>query len=168
LSIATKPRTSRRPAFSTCSWSGGLHVGALAALLFWLARKLRLSPSWATSFVLMQLFAYVAVVEQRPPVLRAALMATVVVTGNFLYRRLDLLNSAALAAMVVLLARPLALRDSSFQLTFVAIGCIAELALPWLSTTVQPYVKALQGWRDVTRDAAHEPHVSQFRLDLRS
>ena len=74
----------------------GLHVGALAALLFWLARKLRLSPGWATFFVLMQLFAYVAVVEQRPPVLRAALIATVVVTGSFLYRRLDLLNSAAL------------------------------------------------------------------------
>jgi hypothetical protein len=95
-------------------------------------------------------------------------MATAVVTGSFLYRRLELLNSAALAAMVLLLARPLALRDSSLQLTFVAIGCIAGLALPWLSTTVQPYVKALRGWRDVTRDAAHEPRIAQFRLDLRA
>ncbi len=146
----------------------GLHVGALAALLFWLARKLRLSPGWATFFVLTLLFAYVAVVEQRPPVLRAALMATAVVTGSFFYRRLDLLNSAALAAMALLLARPLALRDSSFQLTFVAIGCIAGLALPWLAATVQPYVKALRGWRDVTRDAAHKPRVAQFRLDLRA
>jgi competence protein ComEC len=146
----------------------GLHVGALAALLFWLARKLRLSPGWAIFLVLTLLFAYVAVVEQRPPVLRAALMATAVVTGSFFYRRLDLLNSAALAAMALLLARPLALRDSSFQLTFVAIGCIAGLALPWLAATVQPYVKALRGWRDVTRDAAHEPRVAQFRLDLRA
>ena len=88
----------------------GLHVGALAALLFWLARKLRLSPGWAIFLVLTLLFAYVAVVEQRPPVLRAALMATAVVTGSFLYRRLDLLNSASLAAMALLLSRPLALR----------------------------------------------------------
>jgi competence protein ComEC len=146
----------------------GLHVGALAALLFWLARKLRLSPGWAIFLVLTLLFAYVAVVEQRPPVLRAALMAAAVVTGSFFYRRLDLLNSAGLAAMALLLARALALRDSSFQLTFVAIGCIAGLALPWLSTTVQPYVKALRGWRDVTRDAAHQPRVAQFRLDLRA
>jgi len=146
----------------------GLHVGALAALLFWLGRKLRLSPGWAIVFVLTALFAYVAVVEQRPPVLRAALMAGAVVTGGFLYRRLELLNSAALAAMVLLLARPLAVRDSSFQLTFVAIGCIAGLALPWLASTVQPYVAALRGWRDVTRDAAHEPRVAQFRLDLRA
>jgi len=33
---------------------------------------------------------------------------------------------------------------------------------------VQPYVRSLQGWRDVTRDAAHEPRAIQFRVDLRS
>jgi competence protein ComEC len=146
----------------------GLHVGALAALLFWLTRKLRLSPGWAIFLVLTLLFAYVAVVEQRPPVLRAALMATAVVTGSFLYRRLDLLNSASVAAMILLAAKPLAVRDSSFQLTFVAVGCIAGLALPWLAATVQPYVKALWKWRDTTRDAVHEPPVAQFRLDVRA
>jgi competence protein ComEC len=50
----------------------------------------------------------------------------------------------------------------------VAIGCIAGLALPWLEKTVQPYVHALRGWRDVTRDAAQEPRAAQFRIDLRS
>lgn len=33
---------------------------------------------------------------------------------------------------------------------------------------MQPYVKALRGWRDVTRDAAHQPRVAQFRLDVRA
>jgi competence protein ComEC len=146
----------------------GLHVGALAALLFWVGRKLRLSPAWTILFTLTLLAAYVAVVEQRPPVLRAALMAAAVVVGGFFYRHLDLLNSAAVAALLLLVARPLAIRDSSFQLTFVAIGCIAGLALPWLTHTVQPYVKALKGWRDVTRDAAHEPRAIQFRIDVRA
>jgi competence protein ComEC len=95
-------------------------------------------------------------------------MAAMVVLGGFFFRRLELLNSAALAAVILLVAKPLALRDSSFQLTFVAIGCIAGLALPWLEDTVQPYVRALRGWRDVTRDAAHEPRAIQFRIDLRS
>jgi competence protein ComEC len=67
-----------------------------------------------------------------------------------------------------MVARPLAVRDSSFQLTFLAIGCIAGLAAPWLEKTVQPYVKALCGWRDVTRDAAQEPRAAQFRIDLRA
>jgi competence protein ComEC len=118
-------------------------------------------------FTLTLLFAYVAVIEQRPPVLRAALMAAIVVLGGFFYRRLDVLNSAAIAALVLLVARPLAVRDSSFQLTFLAIGCIAGLAAPWLDRHVQPYARALRGWRDVTRDAAHEPRAAQFRIDLR-
>jgi competence protein ComEC len=146
----------------------GLHVGALAFFLYWIGRKLRLSRLVTMLFTLTLLFAYVAVIEQRPPVLRAALMATIVVLGGFFYRRLEVLNSAALAALVLLVARPLSLRDSSFQLTFLAIGCIAGLAAPWLEQNVQPYAKALRGWRDVTRDAAHEPRAAQFRIDLRS
>jgi competence protein ComEC len=110
----------------------GLHEGALAALLFWAGRKLRLSPTWTIFFVLTLLFAYVAVVEQRPPVLRAALMAALVVTGGFFYRRLDLLNSAAVAALILLLARPLAERDSGFQLTFFAIGALVGSRCPGL------------------------------------
>src|SRR6266403_2037753 len=146
----------------------GLHVGALAFFLYWIGRKVRLSRSATMLFTLTLLFAYVAVIEQRPPVLRAALMAAIVVLGGFFYRRLDVLNSEAIAALALLVARPLSLRDSSFQLTFLAIGCIAGLAAPWLERNVQPYAKALRGWRDVTRDAAHEPRAAQFRIDLRS
>ena len=146
----------------------GLHVGALAFALYWVGRKLRLSRVWTMLFTLTMLGAYVAVVEQRAPVLRAAMMAAMLVLGGFFFRRLELLNSAALAAVILLAAKPLALRDSSFQLTFVAIGCIAGLALAWLEKTVQPYVRALRDWRDVTRDAAHEPRATQFRIDLRS
>ena len=115
----------------------GLHVGALAFFLYWLGRKLRLSRAATMVFTLTLLFAYVAVIEQRPPVLRAALMTAIVVLGSLFYRRLDVLNSAAIAALVLLVARPPALRDPSF-------------------------------WRDVTRDAAHEPRAAQFRIDLRS
>jgi len=146
----------------------GLHVGALAFALYWICRKLRLAPLWRALFTLTLLLSYVAVVEQRAPVLRATLMAAVVVLGGFFFRRLDLLNSAALAAMMLLIANPLTLRDSSFQLSFLAIGCIAGLAAPWLEKTVQPYARALRGWREVTRDAAHEPRAAQFRIDLRS
>jgi competence protein ComEC len=146
----------------------GLHVGALAVFLFWLGRWLRLTPFWTAFATLTLLFAYVAVVEQRPPVIRAALMTAIVVIGGLFFRRLDLLNSAGIAALILLVAKPLAICDSSFQLTFLAIGCIAGLAAPWLAKTVQPYVAALRGWRDVTRDASHEPRAAQFRIDLRA
>src|ERR1700674_5799104 len=146
----------------------GLHVGALAFFLYWIGRKLRLSRPAAVGFTVTLLLAYVAVIEQRPPVLRAALMTAIVVLGSFFYRRLDVLNSAAIAALVLLVARPLAVRDSSFQLTFLAIGCIAGLAAPWLKKNVHPYARGLRGWRDVTRDAGHEPRAAAVRMDLRS
>jgi len=133
-----------------------------------MGRVLRLTPFWTAFATLILLFAYVAVVEQRPPVIRAALMTAIVVIGRLFFRRLDLLNSAGMAALILQVAKPLAIRDSSFQLTFLAIGCIAGLAAPWLAKTVQPYVGALRGWRDVTRDASHEPRAVQFRIDLRA
>src|SRR5258708_25744109 len=89
----------------------GLHVGALAFALYWVGRKLRLSRVWTTLFTLTMLGVYVAVVEQRAPVLRAAVMAAMVVHGGFFFRRLELLNSAALAALILLVAKPLALRS---------------------------------------------------------
>ncbi len=146
----------------------GLHVSALAFFLFWCGRGLRLRRSVTSLLALALLLAYVAVVEQRPPVVRAALMAGMVFLGWRLFRRLDLLNSAAVAALLILLARPLELFDSSFQLSFLAMACIGGLAAPWLARTVEPYSRALRGWRDVTRDSAHAPRQAQFRIDLRA
>jgi competence protein ComEC len=146
----------------------GLHVGAIAYLLFWIGRRLRLSVAWTTALTLTLLLAYVAMVEQRPPVLRAALMASLVALGAVFFRRLDLLNSAAAAALILLIAQPVLLMDASFQLTFATMGCIAGVAAPWLELRVQPYVHALRGWRDVTRDGTFAPRVAQFRIDLRS
>ncbi|GAC1683087.1 MAG: hypothetical protein PVS2B2_22150 [Candidatus Acidiferrum sp.] len=145
----------------------GLHVGALAVFLFWLGRRLRIPRSWSMLLMMFLLFFYVAVVEQRSPVLRAALMAAIVVMGGFFYRRLDLLNSAAVAALVLLIANPLSVRDTSFQLSFLAIFCIAGIALPFIDKSVQPYLRALRGWRDDSRDISHQPLQIQFRIDLR-
>ena len=145
----------------------GLHVGALAFFLFWLTRRLRLPHMLATLVILLALFAYIAVVEQRPPVLRAGLMTAIVVLGTFFYRRLELLNSAALAALILLVAKPKAVVDTSFQLSFLAIGCIAGIALPWMEGHIQPPVRALRSWRDVTRDTAFAPRQVQYRLDIR-
>jgi competence protein ComEC len=62
----------------------GLHVGALAFALYWVGRKLRWSRLTTMVFTLSLLGAYVAAaVEQRTPVLRAALMAAIVVLGGF-------------------------------------------------------------------------------------
>jgi competence protein ComEC len=146
----------------------GLHVGAFAAVLFWFGRRARL-PLFVTVFLtLAALGAYLAVVQDRPPILRAALMAALYLVARPLFRRIDLLNTIAVAAFVVLLWRPSSLFDSSFQLSFVAAIVIAGLALPWIERSGAPYLAGLAHLGDVTRDATHPPKVAQFRLDLRA
>jgi competence protein ComEC len=135
--------------------------------LYWLGNKLRLPRTLATVLLLAALLAYIAVVEQRAPVLRAGLMTAIVVLAGLFYRRLEILNSAAVAAVILLVAKPTELFDTSFQLSFLAIGCIAGVALPWMERRVQPFIGALHGWRDVTRDGAFSAQQAQFRLDLR-
>ncbi len=146
----------------------GLHVGAFAAFLFWTARRLRLSRTWTSLAVVLCVLAYVAVVEQRPPVLRAALMTLLVILTILFFRRVELLNSVAIAALILLVASPALLADSSFQLSFLSMFCIAGLAAPWLEKSIEPYARGMRGWRDVTRDVSHQPRVAQFRIDLRS
>jgi competence protein ComEC len=146
----------------------GLHVGALVVFLFWLCRRLRFSIG-ATSFVtLIALAAYVGVVQDRPPIYRAALMAALYLCARPLFRRIELLNTVALAALAILFWKPDSLSDSSFELSFLAAAVIAALAVPWMQRTSEPYLAGLAHLGDVTRDVAHSPKVVQFRIELRA
>lgn len=146
----------------------GLHVAALLVFILWLCRRLRL-PLGAASFVaLAAVLGYLLVVQDRPPILRAALMAAFYLVARPLFRRVDLLNTIALAALALLVWKPSDLTDPSFQLSFLAVGVIAGLGLPWIDRTSQPYRAGLAHLADVTRDATHAPRVTQFRIELRA
>lgn len=146
----------------------GLHVAALAFFIFWLGRLLRLPLMFTTLFTLAVLAAYLGVVQDRPPILRAALMTAMFLCARLFFRRVALLNTVALAAIFLLAARPSDLFQSSFQLSFLAAGVIAGLAIPWIDRTSTPYRRALEHLSDVTRDRLHSPRATQFRLDLRA
>jgi competence protein ComEC len=146
----------------------GLHVGALTIFVFWLCRRLRFSIAATSLLTLAVLAAYVGLVQDRPPILRAALMAAFYLCARPLFRRVDLLNTVALAALVLLVWKPSELSDSSFQLSFLAAGVIAALAVPWMERSAAPYRAGLRHLGDVTRDAAHPPNVVQFRIEMRA
>ncbi len=146
----------------------GLHVGALVVFLLWLCRRLRLPMGLSILVTLLGLAAYLGIVQDRPPILRAALMAALYLSARPLFRRVELLNTIALAALVILVWKPSALADSSFELSFLAAGVIAGLALPWIDRSSAPYRAGLRHLGDVTRDGAHSPRVIQFRIELRA
>jgi competence protein ComEC len=146
----------------------GLHVGALAAMIFWLCRRLRFSIAVTSLVTFAVLAGYVGMVQDRPPILRAALMAGLYLIARPFVRRIDLLNTVALAALVLLVWRPSSLIDSSFDLSFLAAGVIAGLALPWMARSSAPYRAGLSYLSDVTRDSAHPPRIAQFRIEMRA
>jgi competence protein ComEC len=145
----------------------GLHVGALAAFIFWLGRRLKFSVGTVCLLTILTLVAYVGMVQDRPPILRASLMVALYLCARPLFRRVELLNTIAFAALVILLWRPSSLADSSFQLSFLAAAVIAGLALPCIERTSEPYRAGLAHLGDVTRDIVHPPKIIQFRIEMR-
>ena len=146
----------------------GLRVGVLAAFLFWAGKKLRLPTAARAMKTIAALGLYVAIIEDRPPIMRAALMAAIYLLSRTLFRRIALLNAVSLAAVVILLFRPSEISQASFQLSFLAAGIIAGIAEPLLERTVEPYRRGLDHLGDLTRDGSHPPKAAEFRIDLRA
>jgi len=146
----------------------GLHVGALAAFFLWAGRRLRLALFPRILLTILALAAYACIVEDRPPILRAVLMAAVFLSAKVIYRRMDLLNVAAISALGILAARPSEVTDASFLLSFSAVATIGAIAVPCIARSSEPYRLALDHLSDVTRDVSHAPRVIQFRLEMRA
>ncbi len=146
----------------------GLHVGALAAFFLWAGRRLRLALLPRILLTLLALASYACIVEDRPPILRAVLMAAAFLSAKLIYRRMDLINVAAIAALGILAARPSELTDASFLLSFSAVATIGAIAIPCITRSSEPYRLALDHLSDVTRDVSHAPSIIQFRLEMRA
>ena len=145
----------------------GLKVGILAFFVFGLSRWLRCGQ-WTASIATIAVAAgYAWLTELGTPVLRAVLMLAVFLVTRLLFRQRMLLNALGAAALVLLVADPRALSDSSFQLTFLAVLAIAGLAVPIFERTSQPYRRGLRCLHSPAYDISLPPRVAQFRLDLR-
>lgn len=116
----------------------GLHVGIVSALLYWPLVAAGLRRRHALAALLLALPLYATLCAGRPSVVRAALMAAVVVFA--LRRGLlgDALNGLGLAAVVLLAWSPWNALDAGFQLSFAAtLAIVAAMRMrdpaeaPW-------------------------------------
>ncbi|MCX6827968.1 MAG: ComEC/Rec2 family competence protein [candidate division Zixibacteria bacterium] len=116
--------------------SGTLHLlavsgsnVALVVLFFsFLFRTTLLRRSLRTFLLILIIFIFSNLAHNQPSVVRAALMAALLLLGQFLQRRIEFNNIIACAALLILLINPGALFDIGFQLSFVtAWGLIVFL-----------------------------------------
>ena len=102
----------------------GLHVGIVAQLLWILAAVLRLPRPVAAGLIVPFLFFYSAITGLHVSSLRAATMASFLLGGIFVERRVLALNSLAAAALCILAVDPNQLFSSGFQLSFAVVAAI--------------------------------------------
>lgn len=145
----------------------GMNVSMLAAVVFWVLRKLRWGE-WLASLISVLLAAgYAWIADAGAPILRAALMLALYLATRLVYRGRAAVNALAVAALALLIADPRSLFEPSFQLTFLAVLAIVAIAVPLIEFTIGPYGKALREINSVARDLVFAPRVTQFRLDAR-
>lgn len=110
----------------------GAQVALLAGLLLWPLRRLGVGPLPTALVVCLCLVFYAELVGGQIPVVRAAVMAIVVVLGRAFDLEADLVNLLGLAAALLLLVRPCSVGDVGFQLSFLATLGILILTPPLL------------------------------------
>jgi competence protein ComEC len=145
----------------------GMHVGLLAALTFWLTRRLKLRESLSALITILLTFGYTLLTGFGAPSQRALFMTTIFLLANLLSRDRNVLNALGAAALGVLVWSPSALFESSFQMTFLAIIAIAGIASPMAERSFLPYAGASAQLKDKWLDSKLPPRVAQFRVMLR-
>jgi competence protein ComEC len=145
----------------------GMHVGLLAGMVFWLARRLKLHEWLATLVTIALTFGYALLTGFGAPVQRALFMTVIFLSARLLSRDRNVLNALGAAALGVLVWSPTALFEASFQMTFLAIIAIGGIAIPLGERSFLPYARAADHLWDKWEDFGLPPRVAQFRVMLR-
>jgi competence protein ComEC len=145
----------------------GMHVGLLAGLIFWLARRLKLREWLAMLLTIVLTFGYALLTGFGAPVQRALFMTAIFLVARLMSRDRNVLNALGAAALGVLTWSPGALFEASFQMTFLAIVAIGGIAIPLGERSFLPYARAAERLANKWEDFALPPLVAQFRMMLR-
>lgn len=106
----------------------GLHVGLIALIIIYLLRLLRTGRVFSYVFTIVFLVFFSILTLSRPSVERAVIMASILLVGMLLGRRVDIYNSMGVAAIFILAKNPKELFSVGFQLSFVAVLSIVYFA----------------------------------------
>ncbi|MCU0453319.1 MAG: DNA internalization-related competence protein ComEC/Rec2 [Bacteroidetes bacterium] len=117
--------------------SGG-NVALIALVALVVAGLLRLRRRAAFGMAVVGILFYLWVTGSSPSVVRASVMAIVVLTAGVAGRRADVFQSLAIAAIILFLRDPRSLFDVGFQLSFISV-----LAIVIGSPMLEPLLRRL-------------------------
>jgi competence protein ComEC len=115
----------------------GAQVAMVLLVFYFLFRRLGASEVATLWTLLLVVPVYAAFCGNGPPVVRAALAASVILGARLLSLDRPHVNALAIAALLLLLWEPLWLEDPGFQLSFAAMAAILWLSEP-LASRLRP------------------------------
>lgn len=98
----------------------GSNVGFIVLPLVFLFKKLKIRQKYANISIMAILILFTLITGFEPSVLRAVIMAIVILSGQIIWRDTEIFTSIAFAALVLLLYNPGILFNIGFQLSFAA------------------------------------------------
>lgn len=116
----------------------GLHVGIVAAALFFALRVLRIRRNRAVIVVAAAAVFYTLLTDARPPAIRAMILVLVFATSTYLGRPRRAFNSLAAAALVLLALNPADLFSTGVHLSFIAVAGLIWFAPGWFGSESDP------------------------------
>ena len=134
----------------------GLHITFIGGLTLLLLKFFTKKRFWQFILASVFLWSYTLAVGADVPVVRAAVMFTILLFSQVIYRTAALPNSLGFCIFALLLWRPGDLFNPSFQLTFASVAAIVACAFPlieilrkigsWSPTAEMPFPADVPRW----------------------
>ncbi len=123
----------------------GLHIGVIAAALFWLGKRLRAPDAAWRLGIIVVLLAFVLVTGAAPSAFRAWWMIACMLLARVARRNGSPLAGLVFAATTVLLWEPLTLLNIGFQLSYAVVAMLLLYGVPLAGWIKARWVL----WRDL-------------------
>ncbi|KPJ64324.1 hypothetical protein AMJ44_13015 [candidate division WOR-1 bacterium DG_54_3] len=119
--------------------ASGMHLGILVGVCLFIVRSSRL-PLWLGVLITSLVnFLYALMTGFGPSILRAAIMAEIMLIGLLFEREKEVYTSLALAAFIILLFNPKYLFEVGFQLSFAATCALVYIS-PVINEKLKNYI----------------------------
>ena len=133
----------------------GLHITFIGGLILLLMRRFTRRRLWQFIATSLVLWMYSFAVGAEIPVIRAALMFTILLFSFVIYRKRNLFNALGGCGLLILVWRPEDFFSQSFHLTFASLVGIVGVAFPLIER-----LRSIGGWQPSTENP-FPPNVSK-------
>ena len=96
----------------------GMHVSYLIDIICFILLKFKISKNKSKIITILFLLFFTLLTGASPSVERASIMSIYMIIGNLIHKKVNVINSISISALIILIINPYNLLDIGFQLSF--------------------------------------------------